>query len=139
MTQETAWRGKTLDVECPSFVDDIMASLMDWDGTRDINLTVKKAMKIVEEVANKWNLPLETSKTESLILKRKRKRGRICYIKWLGIILDDTLHFDVHWKARIKKARNLLKAFNSIGTSQYGISPKSWRQLYTGIIRTVAL
>ena len=78
-------------------------------------------------------------KTESLILKRKRKRGGICYVKWLGIILDDTLYFDVHWKARIKKARNLLRAFNFIGTSQYGISPRFWRQLYTGMIRTVAL
>ena len=91
LTQETAWRGKTPDVECPSFVDDIMASLMDWDGTRDMNLMIKKTKKIVEEVADKWNLPLETSKTESLVLKRKRKRGGICYVKWLEIILDDTL------------------------------------------------
>ena len=81
LTQETAWRGKTLDVECPSFVDDIMASLMDWEGTRDLNLTVEKAKKIVEKVASKWNLPLETSKTESLVLKTKRKRGGICYVK----------------------------------------------------------
>ena len=139
LTQETAWRGKTLDVECPSFVDDIMASLMDWEGTRDMSRLIEKTKGIVEEIANKWNLPLETSKTESLILKRRRKRGGICYVKRLGIILDDTLQFDLHWQARIKKARNLLGAFNSIGTSQYGISPRSWRQLYTGMIRTVAL
>ena len=139
LTQESTWRGKTLDVECPSFVDDIMASLMDWEGTRDIGWLVEKANKIVTEVAGKWRLPLEESKTESLILRRKRKRGGICYVKWLGIILDDTLQFDVHWQARVKKARSLLGAFNSIGNSQYGISPRSWRQLYTGMIRAVAL
>ena len=139
LTQESAWRGKTLDVKCPSFVDDIMASLMDWEGTRDMSRLIEKIKGIVEEIPSKWNLSLETSKTESLILKRRRKRGGICYVKWLGIILDDTLQFDIHWQARIKKARNLLGAFNSIGTSQYGISLRSWRQLYTGMIRTVAL
>ena len=126
-------------MKCPSFVHDIMASLIDWDGTRDAKQMVEKAKKIVEEVADKWNLLLETSKTETLILKKKRKRGGICYVKWLGIILDNTLQFDVHWQIRIKKARNLLGAFNSIGTSQYRISPRSWRQLYTGMIRMVAL
>ena len=94
---------------------------------------------MILEVAAYWELPLEQAKTERLVLKRKRNRGKPDYVKWLGIILDETLSFDFHWKSRILKARKLLGAFNSIGNSQYGISPRSWRQLYTGIVRVVAL
>ena len=58
---------------------------------------------------------------------------------WLGIILDETLEFDHHWKSRINKVRKLLGALSGIGSSQWGISPGSWRQLYTGMVRTVEL
>ena len=133
------WRGKRLDLELPSYVDDIMASLMDWDGRRDMSRVLTHANSIITEVATRWELPLEQAKTEKLVLKKKRKRGKPDYVKWLGVILDETLTFDLHWKSRIDKARKLLGAFNSIGNSQYGISPRSWRQLYTGMVRVVAL
>ena len=60
-------------------------------------------------------------------------------MKWLGIILDETLQFDHHWKSRIDKARKLLGTLGGIGSSQWGISPGSWRQLYTEMVRIVAL
>ena len=60
-------------------------------------------------------------------------------MKWLGIILDETLEFDHYWKSCIDKARKLLGALSGIGSSQWGISPGSWRQLYMGMVRTVAL
>jgi len=44
-----------------------------------------------------------------------------------------------HWKARIKKARAMLAQFNGLGNSQWGISATSWRQIYTGMIRAIAL
>ena len=59
--------------------------------------------------------------------------------KWLGIIIDETLDFDHHWKSRVDKARKLVGALSSIGSFQWGISPGSWRQLYTGMVRVVAL
>ena len=60
-------------------------------------------------------------------------------VKWLGVILDESLIFQEHWKARIQKARMMLGRCNGIGNTQWGISPTSWRGLYTGMIRAIAL
>ena len=70
--------------------------------------------------------------------KRKR-RSEVEKVKWLSIIVDDTLDVDHHWKSRLAKAQQLLVSLSSMGSSQWGISPSSWRQLYTGMIRVVAL
>jgi len=53
--------------------------------------------------------------------------------------MDESLTFKEHWKARIKKARAMLAQFNGLGNSQWGISATSWRQIYTGMIRVIAL
>ena len=94
-----------------------MASLMDWDGRRDMGRVLTQANSVITEVAIRWELPLEEAKTEKLVLKKKRKRGKPDYVKWLGVILDETLTFDHHWKSRIDKVRKLLGAFNYIGNS----------------------
>ena len=117
LAQETGFGGRIIDIELPSFVDDIIASFIDWDGTRDMKAVLEKSKYIVAEVAYSWDLPLEKSKTETLVLKRKRRRRATNYVRWLGIILDETLTFDIYWKNRIEKARKLLRAFNSIGNS----------------------
>ena len=39
-------------------------------------------------------------------------------VKWLGVVLDEDLEFDIHWKGRIDKARGMLGALNGIGNSQ---------------------
>ena len=70
---------------------------------------------------------------------KRKKRAEVERVKWPGIILDETLEFDHHWKSHVDKARKLIGALSGIGSSPWGISPGSWRQLYTGIVRTVAL
>ena len=70
--------------------------------------------------------------------KRKRK-SEVEKVKWLRIIVDDTLVFDHYWKSRLAKTRQLLGSLNSMGSSQWEISPSRWLQLYTGIMRVVAL
>ena len=102
---------------------------------------IHRANKVLKEVAEGRRLPLEETKEERLILKVGRKTGRgkeRKWIEWLGIFLEDQLEFDIHWKARIEKARKMLGALNGIGNSQWGISPVSWRSAYTGMIRTIA-
>ena len=125
LSEKSEWRGKRLDLELPSYVDDIMASLMDWDGRHDMRRLLTQANSVIFEMVAYWELLLEQSKTERLVLKRKTKRGKPDYVKWLGIILDDTLTFNFHWKFRILKAMKLLGAFNLIGNSQYRISSRS--------------
>ena len=46
-------------------------------------------------------------------------------MKWLGIILDKDLEFDVHWRKWIDKVRQMLGALNRIGTTQWGVDTNS--------------
>ena len=46
-------------------------------------------------------------------------------VKWLWVILDEDLEFDIHWKGRIAKARSMLEALNRISNSQWGVSANS--------------
>ena len=135
-----------LDIEVPSYVDDIMACVLDHDGVENIKEVLGEVDRIVGEVATRWNVPLEKEKHEKIVFNpkgvgsgRRKKRSEVERVKWLGIIVDDTLDFDHHWKSRIDKAKRLLGSLSSMGSSQWGISPTSWRQLYTGMIRVVAL
>ena len=101
---------------------------------------------------SKWNsqwshnLLLQLDKHEDIIFTpsgtgsgKRKMRIEIERVKWLGIIIDETLDFDYHWKSRVDKACKLLGACSSIGSSQWEISPGSWRQLYTGMVPVVAL
>jgi len=78
-----------------------------------------EADKIVNRIAAENHLPLEDSKHERLILQKKRRRKNkdVKWVKWLGIIIDESLTFKEHWKARIKKARAMLAQFNGLGNS----------------------
>ena len=70
-----------MDLELPSDVDDIMASIIDWDGRRDISQVLVQANFIILEVAIIWKLPLKEGKTEKIILKKKKKRDKPAYMK----------------------------------------------------------
>ena len=92
-------------------------------------------------VAAENHLPLEDTRHEQLVLRKtkRRKSAEVKWIKWIGIIMDESLTFDKYWQACIDKARAMLGQLNGIGTSQWGISATSWRSIYTGMIRTVAM
>ena len=126
-----------LDIEVPSYVADIMVCVLDPDGIENIKEVLEGVDKIVGEIAKNWNLPLEKEKHEKIVFNpkgvgsgRRKKRSEVEKVKWLGIIVDETLDFDHHWKSRIAKAKQLLGSLSSMGSSQWGISPTSWRQLY---------
>ena len=70
---------------------------------------------------------------------KRKKRTEVEKVKWLGIIIDENLEFDHHWKSRVEKAHKLLVALSGIGNSQWGILTGSWRQLYTRMFRVMAL
>jgi len=135
----------SFDLELPSYVDDLYLGVSIWDkikaGGIDMEGILDEADKIVNRIAAENHLPLEDSKHEKLVLrnKRRKKNKDVKWIKWLGIIMDKSLTFKEHWKARIKKARAMLAQFNGLGNSQWGISATSWRQIYTGMIRAIAL
>jgi len=134
-----------LDLELPLYVDDLHLGVSIWDRHMargiDMDQLLENAHKIVNRIAAENHLPLKDSKHEKLVLrqKRRRKNVEVKWVKWLGIISDENLTFKEHWQARIKKARAMLAQFNRLGNSQWGISATSLRQIYTGMIRAIAL
>ena len=92
-------------------------------------------------MARERNLPLERSKHERLILRgqKRRKKGDVQKAKWLGVILDENLNFELHWRDRIARARKMLGNLTGCGKGLWGLSPNSWRQTYISMIRTIAL
>ena len=61
------------------------------------------------------------------------------YIKWLGVIFDDSLDFDIYWKSRLMKARKALGALNGVGGAQWGMCLGGWKRAYEGMIRTIVI
>ena len=66
------------EVELPSYLDDIHAKLCIWDEAEakvvDMEKLLDEVDRIVNRVARKWKLPLEESKHERLVLRKKRRR-----------------------------------------------------------------
>ena len=96
---------------------------------------------MVNRVAKENHLALVESTHETLVLRKKRrqKNKNVKWVKWIGIIMDESFLFKEHWKSRIAKARKMLGQLNALGNSMWGISANSWRSAYTGMIRAVAL
>ena len=83
---------------------------------------------IIEEVAEKWRLPLERQKREILVLRKiwRKKRREEEHAKWLGVICNESLSFDRHWKLRVEKAQKRLEVLTGLRGLQWGISRSSW-------------
>jgi len=132
------------DLEQPSYVDDLHLGVSIWlqEMAQGIDLVRiwKKTEEIVNRIATENHLPLEVSKHERLVLQkiRRRKKKDVKCVKWLGIIVDESLTFREHRITRIKKAQAMLTKFNGLGNTQWGISTTSWVQIYTGMIRGIA-
>jgi len=98
-------RWPTLDLELPLYVDDLHLGVSIWERVmaRGIKMdeVLDEADKIVNKIAAENHLPLEDSKHERLVLqkKRRRKNKKVKWVKWLGIIMDESLTFKEHWKA----------------------------------------
>ena len=75
---------------------------------------IARVQRVVAEVAAEQKLPLAADKEESMVLrggcgrKKRRRNGLAEKVKWLGVILDDSLDFKEHWRHRIGKPRSLL-------------------------------
>ena len=103
-----------------------------------------RVQRVVAEVAAEQRLHMAADKDKSMVLrggsgwKKRRRNGLAERVKWLGVILDDSLYFKEHWLHRIGKARSLLGALSGVGSSKWGRSPVICRAAYTGMVRTVA-
>ena len=105
---------------------------------------IARVQRVGAEVAAEQKLPLAADKEESMFLrggcgrKKRRRNGLTEKVKWLGVILDDSLDFKQHWRHRIGKARSLLGVLSGVGNSKWGMSTVSCRAAYTGMVCAVA-
>ena len=122
-------------MEVFSYVDDIHFGVYgktSGEEEEDHGGWVERVNEVVGEVSKEWGMPTAPDKHERLVvqwgegLKRKR-RGEVKWVKWLGIILDEDLSFDTYWQKRVEKARSLLEALMGISNSEWGLSPSGWR------------
>ena len=91
--EERVKAGTGLDVEIPLFVDDMCVDIIDWNGDRIMQRVEVDVKRIVREVAEECKMPIETDKEEVLHIRKSRKKENADrkYVKWLGIIFDDSL------------------------------------------------
>ena len=130
-----------VDIELASYVDDIHLGIYDYGrrgtGIQDLDAEreairelLAREDRVLKEVALERDLPLEDSKEEKLILRKggskKRNRNKaIKRVKWLGVVLDKYLEFDIHWQGGVAMVRTMLGALNGVSNLQWGISPNS--------------
>lgn len=85
-----------IEVELPSCVDVIHAGMCIWDEveakTVDMDWLLAVGDAIINRVVAEYNLSLEPSKHEHVVLRRKRRRKNknVKIIKWMGIIMNET-------------------------------------------------
>ena len=133
-----------VDFEVPSFVDDMCIDIISREGINnnntDMQLMETNVKRIVREVAEASRMPIETDKEEVLHLQESRKKRNADrkYVKWLGVIFDNSLDFDIHWKSWLAKASKALGALSGVGGSQWGMCPGGWKMAYEGMIRSIA-
>ena len=140
-----------VDVQFPSYVDDLYCELYDkWAAGEEeakrerMQDLVARVQRVVTKVGAERRLPLAADKEESMVprggcgRKKRRRNGLVEKVKWLGVILDDSSDFKEHWRNRIGKARSLLGALGCVGNSRWGMGPVSCRAAYTGMVRAVA-
>jgi len=66
-----------------------------------MNMILNEVDMIINRITAENHLPLEDSKNEQVSKKNKRrkKNQNVKWMKWLGIIMDDSVPFRKHWKA----------------------------------------
>ena len=121
-----------VEIELPSYMYDIHLGIydtqkrgvrihygqVDGEGVREL---LDRADKVIKEVVAEKGLPLEPEIEEKLVLRkggRQNKKNReVERVKWLEMVFDEDLEFDIHWKGRIANARSMLGALNGISNS----------------------
>ena len=86
-------------------------------------------------MAEVYRLPLEANKEEILHLRKSRKKRNLGqkYVKWPGVIFDDSLDFDMHWRSRLIQARKVLGALSGVGGVKWDMCPGEAEKGYEAI------
>lgn len=77
---------------------------------------------------------MDKTKHKQLVLRKKKRRKSVEVggVKWIRVIMDESLIFDKHWQMRFDNARGMLDYLNGIGTPSRVLVPPVGRQFTWG-------
>ena len=99
---EAKFVGKRAEIEMPSYVDDLQGGIYickpDVAKWCNMEVMLEEVNVEVNRIAKENHLLLEDSKHERLVLrtKKRKKSTHVKWVKWIGIIIDESLSFDKH-------------------------------------------
>jgi len=105
---EIKFQVKRAEIEISSYVDDLQSGIYIWEPdvakSCEMGEMLREADVEVDRIAAENRLPLEESKHEQLVLRMKKRRrsADVKWVKWVGVIMDESLTFDKHWQSSIQ-------------------------------------
>ena len=134
-------------VRCVGFADD-GALITTGSSPKLLAIRMQEAIDKAMEWGDNQGLSFSPPKTVAVLFSRKRAQPTSLpiymkgvhiplsdQVKYLGLLLDRKLNWQIHIKWKIKQAKGLLlKLANSAG-KLWGLSPKWMRWAYTGVVR----
>ena len=131
-----------------AFADDFAKLTVGIDIDIMIQL-IQRDVRILEEWARDHGLSFSTSKTKAMIITNKKNitKGNIYLnnqpvewvrsIKYLGVILDDKLTWNLHLKHVSKKANLAMAQCRRMIGGNWGLKPKICKWTYTALVRPI--
>lgn len=106
-----------------------LSTVHSWCLGKGLGVNPNKAEVVLFTRKRKYEPPVVTYDGQPLALKSS--------VKYLGVIFDAGLTWDLHVKAALKKATASFWAVKRMCGSQWGLRPGIVRQLYVSVIRPI--
>ena len=130
----------THSVKIYSYVDDFNCTAREPEAPTprrrgrkpDAITAARKARSIVSEELKAHGWSRDPDKDEEINFGSKGTA------KWVGITFSHNFNWKTHCNRRLDQAEAAWACVSRLGTSRGGLSPTTWRQLYTSSIRAIA-
>ena len=104
-----------------------------------VGVITHQANQALNRISVKHGIIFAVEKEETITFRAGKRALRSRSCKVLGVQIKHCLLFHHHMEYRAGIARKAWGAFGRLGNMRKGLSPTSWRQLYTGMIRPMML
>ena len=98
-----------------------------WGVGRGLRFSAGKSVAIAFTRKRKWEGP--KLRLNNSVMEWQKQ------VRYLGVILDDKLVWNVNFKERITRAKRVLFQYKQVVGREFGPDPKYMRWMYTGIVR----
>ena len=135
-------------VHAQAYADDVTLWVAGADA-KAIRDHIQRSLRTVEEWVKQQGLSVNPSKTELMVVTRRRKwevppvriGGVVLEVKkqvtYLGVIIDHHLLWKAHCESKVAKSISAMMMCRRAIGNTWGLNPKVTRWIYTGIIRPI--